>query len=228
MKKQIWFTSDTHYAHKNICRGVSEWTGEDRTRDFETLEEMNYQIVKSINDHVKQDDILYHLGDWSFGGIENIWNFRKQIICEEIHLIFGNHDQHIKKNKVLPNCIQVYRGEFEYNYIDGIQDELSFTRPQAVAQEIFSTTQGYLELEIDKQVFVLSHYPMEEWLEMDRRGGIMLHGHCHHALDSSETNQIYRRMDVGIDWEEFRPFSLEDILYKMRNRPLKKHNALLK
>ena len=78
MKKQIWFTSDTHYAHKNICRGVSEWTAADKTRDFETLNEMNLQIVKSINDHIGQDDVLYHLGDWSFGGIENIWNFRKQ------------------------------------------------------------------------------------------------------------------------------------------------------
>jgi len=88
--------------------------------------------------------------------------------------------------------------------------------------------QGYLELEIGKQTFVLSHYPMEEWLEMDRRGGIMLHGHCHHAIDESETNSIYRRMDVGMDWREFRPFSLEEILDKMKNRPLKKHNALIK
>lgn len=203
MKQQIWFTSDTHFAHKNICRGVSEWKDGDRTRDFSCLESMNYRIVKQINNHVQQDDILYHLGDWSFNGVENIWNFRKQIICKNVHLILGNHDQHIKKNN------------WSFEHVGFPQDN-------------FLSVQGYLELEIGKQTFVLSHYPMEEWLEMDRRGGIMLHGHCHHAIDESETNSIYRRMDVGMDWREFRPFSLEEILDKMRDRPLKKHNALIK
>lgn len=203
MKQQIWFTSDTHFAHKNICRGVSEWKDGDRTRDFSCLESMNYRIVKQINNHVQQDDILYHLGDWSFNGVENIWNFRKQIICKNVHLILGNHDQHIKKNN------------WSFEHVGFPQDN-------------FLSVQGYLELEIGKQTFVLSHYPMEEWLEMDRRGGIMLHGHCHHAIDESETNSIYRRMDVGMDWREFRPFSLEEILDKMKNRPLKKHNALIK
>jgi len=203
MKQQIWFTSDTHYAHKNICRGVSEWKDEDKTRNFSTLESMNWRIVKQINNHVEADDILYHLGDWSFNGVENIWNFRKQIICKNVHLIFGNHDQHIKKNN------------WSFEHVGFPQDN-------------FLSVQGYLELEIGKQTFVLSHYPMEEWLEMDRRGGIMLHGHCHHAIDESETNSIYRRMDVGMDWREFRPFSLEEVLDKMKGRPLKKHNALLK
>ena len=46
------------------------------------------------------EDTLYHLGDWSFGGIENIWNFRKRINCKNIYLVPGNHDHHIKKNKL--------------------------------------------------------------------------------------------------------------------------------
>ena len=75
----IWFISDTHFGHKNICYGVSEWENKiTNTRPFNSLEEMNWAIVNSINNYVKEDDILYHLGDWSFGGIENIWNFRKR------------------------------------------------------------------------------------------------------------------------------------------------------
>jgi hypothetical protein len=29
---------------------------------------------------VGQDDVLFHLGDWSFGGFESIEQFRNQIV----------------------------------------------------------------------------------------------------------------------------------------------------
>lgn len=178
---------------------------------------MNNAIVNSINLHVAQDDELYCLGDWSFAGIENIWNFRKQIICKNIHLILGNHDQNIKKNKILPNC---WYGNYDI-FSDTDED---LTGLQVSAQELFTSVQNYLELKIDKQIFVLSHYPIEEWFEMDRKGSIMLHGHVHHKLDNSNLNTIYKRMDVGIDWKEFRPYSLEEILNLMKNRKNKKHS----
>ena len=54
---------------KNICYGVSSWPEkESNCRMFNTLEDMNTAIVKSINSVVGENDILYHLGDWSFGG----------------------------------------------------------------------------------------------------------------------------------------------------------------
>ena len=95
----VWFTSDTHYNHTNICRGVSNWEDKKGTRDFDTLEEMNDAIVNNINAVVKEDDILYHLGDWSFGGFNSIKEFRDRINCKNIHLILGNHDHHIARNK---------------------------------------------------------------------------------------------------------------------------------
>ena len=83
--KNIWFTSDTHYGHKNIVRGTTSWEkneGGQKTRDFDTLEEHNAALVKSINSVVKQDDELWHLGDWSFGGHANIKVFRDQLHCK--------------------------------------------------------------------------------------------------------------------------------------------------
>lgn len=226
----IWFASDFHYGHVNICRGVSKWPDKEITaRDFETMDQMNYRIVKNINDTVMQDDILYFLGDWSMGGIENIWNFRKQIYCKTIHFITGNHDQTVKKNKILPNCYWVMdeRPMITHSYIrDGeLPKELSLDAVFCRAQSLFTSVQDYLELVLDGQIFVLSHYPLEEWFEMDRKGAIMLHGHCHHKLDDVETNYIYRRMDVGLDWKEFRPFSLEEVVRKMSKRPHKTHKS---
>ncbi len=78
--RKVWITSDTHYSHTNICRGVTNWRMSDgsipitQTRDFDTIEKMNSRIVDNINEVVGQDDVLIHLGDWSFGGFENTSN----------------------------------------------------------------------------------------------------------------------------------------------------------
>lgn len=101
--KTTWITSDTHYHHTNICRGTTNWRTPEGdipiTRNFQTIEEMDNAIVENINKHVRQDDVLIHLGDWSFGGFEKIEEFRNRLNCKNIHLILGNHDHHIEKNK---------------------------------------------------------------------------------------------------------------------------------
>ncbi len=203
MMSNIWFTSDTHHSHKNICIGVSEWDDKEQScRNFQTLEEMNELIVNNINKYVKEDDILYHLGDWSFGGIENIWKFRKLINCKNIYLVPGNHDHHIKSNKILPNCII---RTFNLNSKD------VFTE---VLPELTKIT-------IDKKEVILCHFPLEEWENMDR-GSIHLHGHSHHTKDYTDLNMYTKRMDVGMDWEEFRPYSWEEIKEIMKERKIKK------
>jgi calcineurin-like phosphoesterase family protein len=60
---------------------------------------MNTAIVDNINKHVGQDDILIHLGDWSFGGFEKIREFWDRLVCKNIHLVLGNHDHHIENNR---------------------------------------------------------------------------------------------------------------------------------
>ena len=67
---------------------------------------MNAAIVNNINSVVGQDDVLIHLGDWSFGGFENIEELRNRIWCKEIHLIYGNHDHHLVNNR--DNCQKLF------------------------------------------------------------------------------------------------------------------------
>lgn len=95
-----FFTSDTHYAHKNICRATSNWDDLSQTRDFNSLDMMNDFIVDGINSKVGKDDVLFHLGDWSFGGKDKIEEFRNRINCKNVHLIYGNHDENIVKHYV--------------------------------------------------------------------------------------------------------------------------------
>lgn len=201
-EQKIWFTSDTHYWHKNITLGVSVWKDkETNCRDFETTEEMSSHIVDQINKYVGQDDILFHLGDWSFGGINNIWNFRNRIICKNIHLILGNHDHHIANRKLLPNC---YSSEYYYTMDDLRIEERLY------ADEIFMSVQQYLEIDIDGILTVLMHYPIQEWNDRFKRS-YHLFGHVHGRIPHGNG-----RIDVGMDnafkvLGEYRPFAWADI-----------------
>jgi len=196
--QRVWFTSDTHYDHKNICRATTQWKdAENLTRNFSSLERMNDELVFWINKNVGQDDILFHLGDWSFNGFENIRKFRERIICKNVHLILGNHDHHIERNK------------------DNIRS-------------IFSSVNHYLELEIgwwltakikESQRFVLMHYPIASWNGMND-GVIHLHGHVHLPDDLRVSEG--KAMDVGVDGSRMEPVDIEEVLKIMRNQPVAK------
>ena len=58
------------------------------------------------------------------------------------------------------------------------------------------------------------------------RGSIHLHGHTHGKINNSEINIKYKRMDIGIDWKEFRPYSLNEILKIMNKKQCKEHHEI--
>ncbi len=192
----IWFCSDPHYNHKNLCRGVSSWDKSNYTRDFKSLDHMNQNLIDGINKNVKQNDILFCLGDWSFGGIDKIWKFRSQINCQKIHLILGNHDHHIENRELIPS-------------------ESNLSKP---CEEIFESINHYLQVEIDGSKFVLSHYPMASWNGL-KKGWMHLFGHCH--LLPHQRIREGKSMDIGFDGHpEFRPYHLDEILFLLKNQPI--------
>jgi calcineurin-like phosphoesterase family protein len=190
----IWFTSDTHHGHKNIVRGVSSWDTLQATRPFDTLEEMNQTLIDNINKNVKEDDILYHTGDWSFGGLQNVYEFRKQLKVKTIHLILGNHDHHIENDRTV---------------LVDFQDKLGNKVSVGVStKSLFTSVQHYLRKKINGQDMVLSHYSMRTW-DKGHHGTWMLYGHSHGTLPWYND---FKTMDVGIDTHsEFRPYHFDEI-----------------
>jgi len=188
--QNLYFTSDTHYGHSNICRATTNWSNANNaTRDFESLDHMNDTIVDNINNVVGENDILIHLGDFSFGGFDKIEEFRSRILCKNIHLTYGNHDHHIRRNK----------GDI---------------------QSIFSSAQDYLHLDIrrpsdrgkgtmDKFSFICMHFPIASWDNMNT-GVIHLHGHVH--LPPHLRIAAGKAMDVGVDGNGLEPLSLNEIV----------------
>ena len=189
---RVWITSDTHFGHKNIVRGTTNWRTQDgevpidSTRDFQTIEQMNERLIDGINHHVGQDDTLIMLGDVSFGGFDNIGIFLERLVCHNIHLILGNHDHHIQNNR---------------DYVQGR----------------FLSVQHYMEANINGQDFVFCHYPLQSWNGLNK-GVIHLHGHVH--LPEHRKFGNGKRMDVGVDGNGMDPYSIDDIIRIMNKIPV--------
>lgn len=188
---KTFFTSDTHYGHANICRGVSRWEGKKGCRDFDTIEEMNNAIVDAINSTVGQHDILYHLGDWSFGGFSNIAKFRERIVCKTIHLVSGNHDYQILK---------------KINETEHLFTSINQMKTRKICGQMISMC--HFPLLVWENHASKSH---PSW---------MLHGHCHGSM-KDQNYTARKTLDVGIDnHPEFRPFAFEEIESIMKRKEI--------
>ena len=82
-KQGIFFTSDLHFGHQNILRFCN--------RPWESTKEMDEALIKNWNSVVKENDIVFDLGDFAFAP-----NWRWKEILSRLngkhYLIFGNHD----------------------------------------------------------------------------------------------------------------------------------------
>ncbi len=195
--QNLWFVSDSHFGHTNICAGVTNWVGDNTSRPFDTLDAMNTRIVDNINEHVAENDILVHLGDWSFGGFDNVERFRSRIVCKTIHLVLGNHDHHIERNK--DDIQRLFTSVQNYLYLDVRRYPTKNTA--------------------EKFRFICFHYPIASWQGMEDRT-IHLHGHCH--LPPHLKVGQGRSLDVGMDGNDLMPYSLDAVVQLMHGRPIRK------
>lgn len=215
----IFLTSDTHYNHPNIAsKNCSNW--ESGYRQFNSLKEHNQTIVAEINRIVQPNDVLYHMGDWSFGGIGSIWEFRKQLNCKNIHFMIGNHDHHIEDNKPLRIPADDRQRLFELEIFEDVSKRHNGFS-YVPAQDLFSSVQHYKEVTIGGKKFIMLHYSMRLW-NGSHKGFMHVYGHSH---DSVEHLPHGKSMDVGIDSArrltgKYRPFYFVEVLDILNNREI--------
>lgn len=82
-KQGIWFTSDLHFGHQNIIKFCN--------RPWKTVEEMNEGLIANWNSVVKDDDIVFDLGDFAFAP-NSKWKEILGRLKGHHYLILGNHD----------------------------------------------------------------------------------------------------------------------------------------
>ena len=129
---------------------------------------MDQVILDRINETVGANDTLYILGDFIFRGGKPI-DYRSRIVCQDVHLIKGNHDK--------SSDYEVFRD----GTISG-----------------FSSVQEVKEIIHCNQRIYLSHYAHRTW-PASHKGSWMLYGHTHSKLDHEDRNSNRKTLDVGVD-----------------------------
>lgn len=79
-----FFTSDHHFDHTNIIKYSK--------RPYRSIGEMNEDLIRRWNEVVGDDDVVYHLGDFTLGDTSVAKRFFAQL-NGDIRYVKGSHDK---------------------------------------------------------------------------------------------------------------------------------------
>lgn len=153
-------------------------------RPFSSVEEMNSSIIENWNSKVQNNDICYILGDLGFP---------------------RNRDDYYS----LESLIRKLNGK-EIHFICGNHDK----DLKGSTKDLFTSYSSYMEVDVNEQFVVMSHYPMLSWNKSFYQSW-MLHGHCHGTLPEDPHS---KRVDVGVDCWNYSPVSFQELKTKMDSK----------
>ena len=178
-----YFCSDLHFFHTKVI--------EFDNRPYETVEEMNQDLIKRWNETVKENDTVYILGDsFMHATKEQAESVLKQL-KGKLHYIYGNHDEVIK------NGLKHYFKSVKH------YDEIYVTDKTGHNWKV-----------------ILSHYPMVSFNGQHKKHTIHLYGHVHNSeeqavtlmtkmvnLHLSESKKTCKTVNVGVmqPYMDYRP-----------------------
>lgn len=187
-RMSVLFTSDLHLGHANIiltCGRNLEGCGE----NLATVDEMNDFLIRKWNEKVKEDDIVYILGDLSYRSSISVKTYLKQLKGRK-HLIVGNHDFQWQKNIANIN-----------DYFESVSD-MKVIR----LGEKLITLCHYPLLEWNGSRRAKNQQTSISWL---------IHGHIHNSRDNVFEyirDNLPCALNCGVDINGFEPVTFEELL----------------
>jgi len=193
-----YYSSDWHLGHARICELCD--------RPFADTDEMNHAILTNTNRVVPRDGRLILLGDTAMGKYEETMELLRQIVCEDVVLLPGNHDR------------------FSLAYRDRVKQDVRADELRALGFTVYDdrSPSEWLHTIGDTQV-VLSHYPYtgdsgdrDRYSELrpQDEGLPLVHGHVH-----TRWRENGRMLNVGVDQWDFAPVSEDTIAHWIASLP---------
>ena len=180
----------THFGHSNIIQFCD--------RPFASVEEMDYNLIKNWNEKVPPDGLVFHLGDFGWGGYQEYKKIRDQL-NGKIILIKGNHD-----------------------WRNGCQSEAQYNELFE-----YTTQQLLIEIEGRKIYLNHVPFLCYGGTYRDPKGLVyQLHGHVHLSKNNPKGEDIGRvlkyefptQYDVGVDFNDYAPISWLDLNFKIQTQ----------
>ncbi len=191
---KVFFTSDSHFRHNQSF--IFE------ARGYKNRYEHDDALIAKINEVVRPQDTLIHLGDFCLNITPpEFEEILRRIDCNNILYIWGNHNSCIRR---------IYEDAVITEYNKDIE-----VYPYKVGK---ITYLGYYkELIVNGQMIVIHHYPHQIWNQMQKIAW-QLSGHSHYT---NPTTQLYcsenKILDVGWDGHG-KPLSFPEIQKIMMNK----------
>ena len=161
-------------------------------RPFDSVKEMDNTILSNLHTTLKKGDILYFLGDLSMGQV-GVQRFLEDVktIGVEVHIILGNHDRDLQ------NFLSRNRNFYPVRSISDIKNII-----------------------LEGQSVTLCHYPMLTF-NKSHYGAWQLYGHHHNGNFHANIPPAVagKRMNVGVDVNNFMPVSWEKVKEYMSHQP---------
>ena len=169
----VFWTSDHHFMHKNVIEYCS--------RPFKSIDEMNSTMIKNWNSVVAKDDIVFHVGDFCFGGMTT-WNYLLDSLNGKKYLIAGNHDRSIPSDKFI-NVQQMFNIRIMGD--DEIKDGQRITVCHYPMLSWYQSHRGSWQL--------YGHS----------------HGNFHNKRTGTKTSP--NQLDIGVDVHDFTPIDYNEV-----------------
>lgn len=161
---------------------------------------MNETMINNWNSRVQKDDIVYHLGDFGF-----------------------TRGQGIDPYQGMKNLLGRLNGQI--NLVLGNHDCQNYNQK---VLSLFASNSLLREKSIGRQRIIMCHYAMITWAGK-ARGAWMLCGHSHYNLPviRKDATEIGKILDIGVDGNNFMPYSFDEIKQIMDKKPTLPSNHLL-
>ena len=187
-ENDIHFTSDLHLCHSNIIKLCG--------RPFGDVEEMNQTLINNWNSVVKENDIVFNLGDFCWSDSSDVWSkFIDRLNGHQV-LILGNHDTR-KAVEKLSNT---------YHLLD---DNRNYVPNRPIRSEFLDRIfliRERIELRYNGERYMLDHFPTQHY-NGNYHSVRLLTGHCHEKDSCYSVNHY----SVCVERNEYRPVSLNEI-----------------
>lgn len=182
---QVWYTSDTHFGHKNIIRYCD--------RPFRDTDHMDEAIIERWNSVVHPEDTVIHLGDIALGDISKSLPKIARLNGYKI-AVLGNHDRPFMKSESA--------GGYWWNMYANVFQEVQHWSG-------FETQIEWQRFWVSHFPYTGDHTPTDR--HSDKRpvdnGLPLIHGHTHTKDKVTHSSKGTPQIHVGMDAWDFCPVS---------------------
>lgn len=185
-----FFTSDTHFGHKNIIKYSN--------RPFSHYEVMDKAIISNWNRVVGHTDVVYHLGDVAMGDSTRWDGIMKSLNGYKV-LVVGNHDRIFAGEK---ERMRAKWDEKYHEWFDEVYDNFS------------TTLMGGIEVNLSHFPYDGDSHDGDRYTEyrLPDDGKVLVHGHTHaefvgKGMDARVSRSKNRTLQihVGMDAWHYKP-----------------------